>query len=341
MPQKGSSLVIILLIATFSLLQIHLTLFTKYQIGLVVKELGNFYRQENITSNIQLPSKVYTMKTSFPDVVIYRRTQKTGSCSMVRPLRQNLRTYKYINVFLDSSEARLFSRAASVSNAQQRFFVSSHNNLDRSDFRRKSVIILDTFRDGYKQITSYCRHIQNVKSCDINLKNCLLNSSTLNINKYRWAGREQEDDNTYIDIPLSSAHPHLSTKALRTVFPNVSLNLGKRLNVQNTTCPEIPSLRSIYNKHYSKLEDQIIDLKKRFLIVTGYPYKFNGSESDTLLDDLLNSAERIETENYRLVSTLPLKERQLDETGFKGYISKTTKWVFDYDGNYSIMRIPE
>lgn len=265
-----------------------------------------------------------------PDIILYRRTKKSGSTSMVKTLRSSLGKLGYVDVNLVNPSMQWIARAASVNAVHKRYLFSNHNNLVRSDFRSKHVVILDTLRDGYKQITSFCRHVKLVNECGPDLEECMLSNSTLDQIKFRWAGRESEDDDTYIDIPLSSAHPYLSTKALRSIVPNLTIDLKSRINVQNSSCPELPNLRAIYTQYYSDLDKQVKELKQRLLVITGYPLSGSGSPKKYSVDTLLNSAEEVEKRK----AVEGNSERKVSK--FYGLTSKYLRWKINDDGQYTL-----
>ena len=90
-----------------------------------------------------------TVDKYLPDVILYRRTKKSGSTAMVKTLREKLEAFGYIDVSLVNPSMQLVARAAAINTSPQRYLFSSHNNLVRSDFRGKRVVIIDTIRDGY------------------------------------------------------------------------------------------------------------------------------------------------------------------------------------------------
>lgn len=326
-----------LTLATFFLLifgHLHLSKFIRNEVDHLRHDLTD---ANKLTGSIPTSERRLTPSSDdyLPEIILYRRTKKSGSTSMVKTLRDKLTKLGYIDVNLCNPDMQWIARAAAASTVPNRYLFSNHNNLVRSDFRNKHVVIIDTIRDGYKQITSFCRHVQNVEGCGTELENCMLSNETLSQIKFRWAGREQEDDDTYIDIPLSSAHPYLSTKALRTIVPNMTIDLGERMNVLNSSCPELPSLRSIYKKYYSELDSQIYELKRRFLIVTGYPYSVHGGNKGMIIDELLKAAEAIE--KHKFLSASPNSKEQSSSTAsFVGLTSKYIKWTQEKDGEYSL-----
>lgn len=180
-------------------------------------------------------------------------------------------------------------------------FLFNHNSFTRSVTSRPDVIIMDTFRDGYQHMTSFCRDKRNFKSCEEHVADCLQNNrAVLAQRHYRWAGREEEDPDNFIDIPLSSEHPALSTTALRTVFPGVVLRI-EHYRERNTTCAELKQVRDVYNKLYSGLDRQVDELRKRLLLLTEYPYTVAKEPNVSLsLAEMLDLAENIERSKYDL-----------------------------------------
>lgn len=177
-----------------------------------------------------------------------------------------------------------------------RLLIAQHNSVTRAQALGRSTVIADTVQDGYKQMTSFCRYVRNVKDCDAELEKCLLSAEARNQMTYRWAGREEEDEETYIDLPLSSGHPALSTTVLRHVFPDVTLDV-KMWNVVGSSCEENANLRKVYKRYYRPLDKQVQMLRQRILYMTGYPSR-SWPEDNLTLVDMLDAAERIERKKY-------------------------------------------
>ena len=105
-----------------------------------------------------------------------------------------------------------------------------------------------------------------------------------------------------MDIPLSSAHPALSTTTIRSVFPGIELNV-ERYNYRNTTCNRTGELEKVYNKYGKKLDRQVDSLAVRLLIVAGYkfsPKKARGISIWKFLDE----AERHKRNKYNFKQTI-------------------------------------
>lgn len=182
----------------------------------------------------------------------------------------------------------------------RRLFVAEHNHVTRAYHPRRDAVIADTVRDGYDQITSYCRYVQKVRKCDGDeMLACLRNENTTLEKTYRWAGREMEDDDTYINLPLSSAHPALSTTVLRTVFPNVTLEVAM-FNVKRSACARIESVEQVYNELYSALDEQVYMLRQRMLVLAGYPYKADKNYGNIGIEDMMKEANRLEAEKHEM-----------------------------------------
>ena len=65
-------------------------------------------------------------------------------------------------------------------------------------------MITDTIRDGFEQITSLCRFWLNVKGCDEEMKRFFEDGRIVEQMRYRWGGELEENEQSYIDLPLSS-----------------------------------------------------------------------------------------------------------------------------------------
>lgn len=241
--------------------------------------------------------------SELPPLFIYRRTRKTGSSSMLAALVDQVIPYGYTPLYHMHPMMEMAVRSEFRRTYPRRLFIAQHNRITRDMHPKHSAIIADTIRDGYKQITAFCRHTRHVPTCDDAMMQCLKSRHAVDENHYRWAGRPHEDDNTYIDLPLSSAHPALSTTALRTVFPNATLQI-EQYNSANRTCPELPELRQVYRQLYGELDRQINELKKRLLTITGYPFKIKMSPIRNIsLDDILDAAEVLERPKYEIAQS--------------------------------------
>lgn len=236
-----------------------------------------------------------------PALFIFRRTRKTGSSSMVEALLSSVASsYGYVPLpfrYRDINRAlRLEYIRRDGQTRGPRIMVVNHNDITRTFHPKRDVVIADTIRDGFEQITSYCRHIRGVPDCGRYIDACMRSPSTRNQAFYRWAGRPKEDEDTYIDLPLSSAHAMLSTAVLRTVYPNISPLQIDYYNVRNSTCEDTKHLRDVYNIYFKHLDEQVDDLKRRLLLVAGYPTTLAASVPPSLrkaisINDLLDAAE--------------------------------------------------
>lgn len=221
-----------------------------------------------------------------------------------------------------------------------RVLLVQHNDITKSVHPTRDAIIVDTFRPGYAQITSFCTHIQRVSSCsDLpSMEACLLSNVTKAQNFYRWAGRSAEDCDTYIDLPLSSSHPALSTTVFRTLFPDTILNLNI-YNQRGSTCPEHERLKRIYDEHYTELENQVRSLQHRLLVIAGYPTMISrttfGSKwqrQNFTYEDMLDAAESEERQKYPElnINLSNVKEASQEIQNFQGDLKR---WIIDSHGN--------
>lgn len=221
---------------------------------------------------------------------------------MLDELIRELPSLGYFTLYDPSPELIWKVRLEAVKPNPRRLFIAEHNGITRSDYRGRYVIIIDTIRDGYQQMTSYCRYVQNTSMCNHDLVRCLQRNDSIKQNWYRWAGKGSEDEDTYIDLPLSSAHPHLSAAVFKSIFPTATIRL-KRYNVWNSACPENKLLRDVYSKLYSELDRQVVMLKRRMLTIAGYPYRLHAHTHVHSIDDLLDAANTIE--GSRITSQTP------------------------------------
>lgn len=244
-----------------------------------------------------------------PELFIYRRSKKTGSSSMLNALLDQLVPLGYSPLLyqegeeMDSYVRSIFKQRYAPLHPKRLFFIAQHNHITRAFHPLRDAIIADTVRDGYQQITSFCRFARGVHQCEGDqMINCLRSGSSRYENEYRWAGKPAEDSDTYIDLPLSSSHPALSTSVVRTVFPNITLHVAK-YNVRSTSCGESRETREVYEQLYAPLDKQTKLLKRRILTITGYPFFIDKRyHTNITLDDALNAAEEMESGKYYLES---------------------------------------
>lgn len=271
---------------------------------LLVFAVGVYRSSRSSQTSLNLPwpvaSKQNDQSFTLPRVIIYRRSIKTASTSMTNALLQVLVPLGYVpiaNIASDVGKAHLYSNLHNPNGRPVFFF--RHNRVTRNITNHNDVIIMDTFRDGYQQMTSYCRFRRGVQTCDQKLVDCLRNDQkALRQRYYRWAQHESEDSDTFIDIPLSSEYPALSTAAVRAVIPNAVLELD-HFREKNSTCPEIPELRAVYNELYQEIEDQVHTLRIRLLTLAGYPYRIEQRVKESLsLVEMLDHAERMEAKKH-------------------------------------------
>lgn len=281
------------------------------------------------------------LSNALPPLFIYRRTRKTGSSSMLAALVDELTPLNYVPLYHVHPDMQMAVRSEYRRTRPRRLLVAQHNRITRDMHPRRAAIIADTLRDGYKQITAFCRHTRHVPTCDDAMVACMRSRAALDENRYRWAGRSTEDDDTYIDLPLSSAHPALSTTVLRSVFPNVTLQI-EEYNSANRTCPELPELRAVYSELYGELDRQIAVLKRRLLVIAGYPYKaktYNEPDSVISLDDVVDAAEQQERTKYHIANK-SISMRGVSNA-HKELFSSILRWERDADANLYIRSVKE
>lgn len=223
---------------------------------------------------------------------------------MLAVLLPQLQHMGYTPFYLHRGAMEVAVRSEFVRAHPRRLFIAEHNRITRMHHPRRLGIIADTIRDGYQQMTSFCRYVRKVKSCDKGgMENCLASSKAQAQIWYRWAERWQEDDDTYIDLPLSAAHPALSTTVIRTVFPNITLDLTKQYNRKYSACPERRAIRAVYDELYQPLEDQILSLKRRMLVLAGYPFTVDSQfKTNITIDDMMDEADALELRKYPQLS---------------------------------------
>lgn len=233
----------------------------------------------------------------YPEVFIYRRTKKTGSSSMVQQLLNVTKSLGYEYMYNHDQGENDIVRARQYQSKARKLLILNHNSITRDETGGRYTIIVDTIKDGYQQMTSLCRFVLPVKECGNDMIDCLKKRRMLDQNNYRWAGRPSEDEATFINLPLSVAHPALSTTAIRRVFPNVTLDF-RRMNVAGSSCPEMEETRLVYNEYYKELEKQVDTLRRRLLAIAGYPTGIGGPNSGFTVADMLDFAEELERPKY-------------------------------------------
>lgn len=256
---------------------------------------------------------------------------------MAAALLEVLEPLGYIPIQLASSEIGITHLYSNLHNPRgQPVFLFSHNSYTRhiSNHNHHQIIIMDTFRDGYQQITSFCRAKRRVADCNEQLADCLQNDQiAFRHLYYRWAGRTEEDEETFIDVPLSTKHAALSTTALRTIFPDAVLKID-HFRKKNSTCPENEQLRRIYRERFEKLDEQVDKLSRRLLILTGYPHQLaDGEKSNLTLSQMLDVAENLERRKYDLA---PPRKAGLRSFRIEKAASDTGAWSNQH-GTWTIL----
>lgn len=234
----------------------------------------------------------------FPDLFIYRRSRKSGSSSMLAALLDLLQPLGYHATYFNPGPETNHSLRFlfTSSSGPARVFVGEHNAVTRAYMPEKRAVIADTVRDGFEQITSLCRYTRGVTGCDDDMVQCMRSSWALKEMSFRWAGASEETEDNYIDLPLSSAHPSLSTAVLKIVYPDIKRVNVHKYHVRKTHCQKDKHLVQVYNSLYKKMDADVRKLKVRMLILAGYPYQ--SVARNVSLDDMLDAAEKEEARKY-------------------------------------------
>lgn len=301
------------------------------------------------------------LNASYPELFIFRRTKKTGSSSMMNALMDVLEPLGYVPLARKRDEIHIAVRNEYRRATPRRLAVLQHNNVTRSIHPRRRAVIADTIRDGLPHIMSYCRYMRGVYNCvSSGMRACLQDASTLQQMRYRWAGRDHEDDDTYIDLPLSSAHPALSTAVLRSIFPMIPPLKIMQYNVRGAGCEDElkkdskserkehgkKHLQQIYDDLYGPLDRQVDQLKRRMLSIAGYPSIVwddrNGTKGELLasgsqLSELLDEAERLEA-SKTIPNDFIQNKVQGKSDRVLDLLSQVQKWMRHENGSLDLIR---
>lgn len=266
-----------------------------------------------------------------PEVFIFRRTKKTGTSSMMAALLDELPKFGYTPVNTGDAEVEIPLRHELIRSKGRRIMLVRHNHITRNIHPTRSAIIADTIRDGFERWTSFCRYIRRIETCDFEImKECWQSEESAAERKYRWAGRNNEDSDNYIDLPMSSAHPALSTTIMRTVYPTLTLQL-ERYNVKGSNCPETPELRKLYNESFPHQDEEDELLRKRMLMISGYPYQVHTNVGRELnMTEMLDAAELIEKSKYGMTGEMKVVKAMSGQA--RKMRSGDLKWVLDKNG---------
>lgn len=278
-------------------------------------------------TSLQQPNTI-----SLPEVIIFRRSKKTGSSSMLNELIHQTAPHNYTPLYYGPQMMVDAVRAESLKAHPPRLLIAQHNRITRAITRPRKTVIADTILDGYTQVTSYCRYFEKVSNCDDQMINCLASTNTRHLNRYRWAGRPWEDEDTYMDLPLSSAHPALSTTVFRYVLPDALLDV-QRINSVGSACPEDHRLRSVYNKFYKELDQQVDRLRVRMLAMTGYPVVADRNLNFTV-EMMLDKAEELEKPKYNFGEQR--KSKSMSDS-IKTLWKQKTEWKKDKNGDIFLL----
>lgn len=257
------------------------------------------------------------LNASYPELFIFRKSKKTGSSSMMNALMDVLEPLGYVPLPKRRDEMDISVRNEYIRPSPRRLMLVQHNKVTRAHHPHRRAVIADTIRDGLPQVLSYCRHMGAVKDCfGPAMLNCLRRRAPRKL-AYRWAKRGREDDDTYIDLPLSPAHPALSTAVLRTVFPMIPRLRILRYNQRGLGCEAELRVASqnqteqrgketvlqTYDELFGPLDEQVDELKRRMLSVAGYPVlvrdgRGGGAQGMAVrgqqLSEVVDEAERME-----------------------------------------------
>lgn len=109
-------------------------------------------------------------------------------------------------------------------NPPTNFLLESHNSTTRKDLHGKYFLIVDTLRDEFLEMTSYCRFTKQDSTCVQEIIDCLRDSNAMvERTTYRWENHTGESINNYIYISLSTAYLELSTTPMRFAFSVVKI----------------------------------------------------------------------------------------------------------------------
>lgn len=271
------------------------------------------------------------IEPNIPDLFIFRRTKKTGSSSMLDAIITELKPMGYHALYFSGSHMDSAVHGEYSSPTPRKLLVAEHNHVTKNYHPRRNAVIADTVRDGYKQMTSYCRYVKGVRECAGKMMMaCLKEPGSLKQNWYRYAEGDKEDSDNYIDLPLSSEYPALSTTIFRNVYPNATLQVDK-YNSQNSTCPEISRIRRVYSKNYKELDTQIERLQKRMIVLAGYPYTRDRNVKKSIsIEDMLREAEKREEKKYAIIKGKALEQAYSDN--HKVLIATLKHWTRNEKG---------
>lgn len=257
------------------------------------------------------------LNAPYPELFIFRKSKKTGSSSMMNALMDVLEPLGYVPLPKKRDEMDISVRNEYIRPSPRRLMLVQHNKVTRAHHPHRRAIIADTIRDGLPQVLSYCRHMRQVSYCfGPDMLRCLRRRAPSQL-AYRWARRDSEDEDTYIDLPLSPAHPALSTTVLRTVFPMIPRLRILHYNERGLGCEaelRTPSrnrteqrgkeaVLHTYDELFGLLDGQIDELKRRMLSVAGYPVLVRDGRGGAarevvaqgaMLSEVVDEAERME-----------------------------------------------
>lgn len=295
------------------------------------------HQSSNVNHAIGLPTDLRTSDKNssetparwvrpMPELFIFRRTKKTGTSSMLAALVESLRPLGYNTIWLVESDIEMPLRHEFIRTEGRRIMLLRHNHVTKSLHPTRSALIADTIRDGIERMTSFCRYFRKINTCNVDeIRDCWLSEEIQAEKKYRWAGRQQEDDDTYIDLPLSSAHPGLSTTVMRTVFPNVTLKI-EMYNVRESTCEKTPELRALYDEIFPDLDEEDNMLRKRMLMIAGYPFEtYRNMKHKLTFAEMLDAADTLERAKYGLTGEVKITSAMSPEV--RKFRSTDRKWL--------------
>lgn len=155
--------------------------------------------------------------------------------------------------------------------------------------------------------------------------------------KNAWLATKNEDDDSYIDLPLSPRHPAISTTAFRTLFPSRRDALFK-FQQEMVICDNFSSTEIRKRDYYTEVKGRST-LMERLLVITGYPFVANRSHTGAPISlmEMLDAAEELER------IKIGWSANNTDETGGINIHEETPviarQWTIGTDGALGINQV--
>lgn len=249
-----------------------------------------------------------------PPLVIYRHTSSRRSARILRGLSSTLQYVGYttVHVGADVTDEHIAARfrkppSSYLSNTPEpKLLVVSQHRLTRRAHPERRAVIAAGIVTSLTDLLSYC--VSTLPHAPIDCEDEVLSSCVRDASKSedivsnRYGPNTTHNADDYVDMPLASSHPVLSTAVLRLVFPEAPLmqfrgeiplgELSDVAEIPECTKPQREKLSDDMESATDVLVNMRVAMIRQFLIMAGYPCVSKGKPEVTL-EAMLDTAEEM------------------------------------------------